>query len=267
MKPAGHERGKEHTPDKDQHGLVVPSLRGGVPVDELPLRETDAKQVGELRGGAKEELLAMAGFTTKKAAEESQPVEAKRAKTELSPEQVEKWLSAFKARFDVTPHLHMGVEFADVEKALRADPDAMRAFAELDQNGHETNVFGEDAKIFEIGTCAVEAAIGHRNIVFDEAAQDLLGEGEKCNGNTVDLAKEIGVDLMDGDQVNSLIKKLKKNNQRLNSRTWDWLKTDTATRKRGRALFVHNNMMVEDVANPHGDYGSFRAVRRVNRVA
>ncbi len=255
-------------PDEEQ-GLAELSLKSKIPVDKLPLRRaTDVGREEELRAGAKEKLLAMAGFTTEKAKEELHPVvEGKGTKAELSPEQVEKWLGAFHARFDVTPHLHDGVDFVDVEKALRADPDAIRAFAELDQNGHETNVFGEDTKTFEIGTCAVEAATGHRNIVFDKAAQDLLGEGEKCNGNAVDLAKEIGVDLMDEDQVKSLIRKLKKNDQRLNYNSWDWLKTDAATRKRGLALYVSYYAVDKITANLHDVNGAFRAVRRVNKVA
>ncbi len=142
----------------------------------------------------------------------------------------------------------------------------MRAFAELDANGHDTNVFGEDTESFEIGTCSLDAATGHRNIVYDKAAKDLLGKDEECNGNAVDIAALIGVDLMDEEQVKSLIEKLKKNKQILNWNSWDHIKTDPATKKCRRSLYVAGDGVREAGARDYDDNGAFRAVRRVYKL-
>ena len=82
MKPSAHERRKEHSQDEELQGLAARSLREGVPVNKVEeLREADAERVDELRAGAKEKLLAMAGYTTEKAAAELSPVvEAKGTK-------------------------------------------------------------------------------------------------------------------------------------------------------------------------------------------
>jgi hypothetical protein len=198
MKPASHDRRREHSPNEEFQGIAARSLRERVPVDELELREADVERVDELRAGAKAELLAMAGYTTEKAATELTPValEMEETKQELSPEQVEaKWLDDFKSRFEALPELHKGIQWADVERSLKADPEAMRKLQALDEKGHAMNVFGEEKGefIFASGWDNYEeVAAEHKNITYDLEGQKLAEKsGYKPNGNAVDIAKEL----------------------------------------------------------------------------
>ena len=54
------------------------------------------------------------------------------------------WLGDFKSRFDALPQLHKGVQWEDVEKSLKADPESMAKLQALDAKGHAMNVFGEE---------------------------------------------------------------------------------------------------------------------------
>ena len=115
---------------------------------------------------------------------ETEPLEPKK---ELSPEQVEAWLGELKTRFDALPELHKGVQWADVEKSLRADPKSMRQLREFDEKGHEMNVFGEENGkfIFVSGWDSYKkVATDHRNITFDLDGQKTAEkEGSKPSGN------------------------------------------------------------------------------------
>jgi len=275
MKPADHERRKEHSPDKEFQGLAARSLREGVPVDELELREADAKRVDELRAGAKEKLLALAGYTTEKAVAELSPVAAptveSEAKKELSPEQVALWLGEFKTRFDTLPGLHKGVQWPDVEKSLKADPESMAKLQALDEKGHAMNVFGEEKGEF-IFTSAwneyKQVAPGHRDITYDAEGQRLAEkEGYKPNGNAVSIiAKIMGVKedeagnyLADSKFHEQLRKEIAVNG-------WAWLKTDAATRKAGYAFNGRDFGVFKRNTFNLIDRGSFRAALRVKKA-
>ena len=112
-------------------------------LSELPVEVSEV-----LRGGREEimvliqRLLDSAGiegaFSAPKAGESNEvTVEQGQigapADKELSPEQA--WLAQFKARFDALPQLHAGVEWADVEKSLLADQEAVRKLMKLDAAG------------------------------------------------------------------------------------------------------------------------------------
>jgi len=243
MKPADYERRKEHSPDAEFQGLAARSLREGVPVDELELREADAERVDELRAGAKEKLLAMAGYSTEKAAAELSPVvEAKDTTKELAPEQAEKtWLGEFKTRFDALSELHKGIQWADVEKSLKADPESMAKLQALDAKGHAMNVFGEEKGEFIFASAwdkFEQVAPDHRNITYDLEGQKLAEEqGYKPNGNAVSIiAKIMGVK---EDEAGSYLADPEFHEQLRKAIAvdgWAWLKTDAATRKAGFAL-------------------------------
>lgn len=187
------------------------------------------------------------------------------APVELSPEQV--WFEGFKKRFDSIPQLHQGIEWAEVERSLRADTEAMRKLQALDEKGHAMNVFGEenDEFIFVSGWDNYsEISEDHRNIVFDKAAQEYLERyysEELCNGNAVDIAKEaLGVELADPKFHEQLTRAIAVNG-------WAWLKTDEATRKSNRAFFgdACGDIRRGDASARHVS-GSFRAELRVKKV-
>jgi hypothetical protein len=186
----------------------------------------------------------------------------------LSPEQQEKLLSTLKSRFKTNRKLHEKIQWADVEKALKAHPEKMWSLQQLEATGGEPDVIGEENGEFVFGDCSGESPTGRRNVVFDKEAEEYLKKhypDEKCNGNAADMVAEYGVDFMDETQYRELQKKLK-----LDQNTLSWLKTPADIRKSGYALY--GNRCNDDVyvvqLGAYYRYGdrAFRASLRVKKA-
>jgi len=161
---------------------------------------------------------------------------------EITPEQ--KWFGEFKVRFDAFAILHPGVQWVDVEKSLKADPEAMKKLRALDEKGHNMNVFGEEngGFVFVSGWSDYrEVSLDHRNIVFDDA---------------IGLA---GVDLADQKFHEQLRKVVDLNG-------WAWLNTDTTMRKSGEAFVGLRNGIGRCQLDYRTSSGSFRAMLKVKKV-
>jgi hypothetical protein len=285
MSYKGIDRRNNHTPDEEFQGLATRSLREGVPVDELDLRATDSERIYELRGGAKKQLLAMAGYTTERATEELSPIAV--PNKELEAQEQGKCLGELKRDFDELKALHPNIEWVDVERSLLADKEAIREFGALNAKGHRMTVFGlnNGEFIFASAWTDVEkVAVDHRNIVFDPEAEAWLAEhfpAEKCNnGSAIAKIMEImGVEevaarnyLARGELHKQLIEEIGANG-------WAYLQTDDATRNNGRnnhnprdehpglALYGRYSVVDKNSADNHNDGGSFRAARGVLKVA
>ena len=197
-------------------------------------------------------------------------------------EQAQAWLGGFKTRFEALLQLHEGIEWAEVEKSLRADPESMAKLQALDAKGHQMNVFGEenDEFIFVSAWDRYEqVATDHRNIAYDTKGQRLAErQGYWPNGNAVSIIADImGVE--EDEATNYLADP--KFHEQLRSvvaiNGWAWLKTDVATRKTGRALYGYRIGRRGDLVYVHQSYasnrirygawrGSFRAALRVKKA-
>lgn len=180
---------------------------------------------------------------------------------ELSPEQA--WFGQFKTRFEALPQLHKDVQWADVEKSLKADSESMKKLQALDAKGHNMNVFGEENGefVFVSGwSDYAQVSADHRNIAYDLEGQKLAEtNGFKPTGNAVDIATLIGVDLADTKFHEALRKAIAVNG-------WAWLKTDAATRTTGFAFFGLNVGVYRSSAHRYDAAGSFRAALRVKKA-
>ncbi len=185
--------------------------------------------------------------------------------TELTPEQKEQaWFVKFKVRFESLPELHQGVEWADVEESLKADPEQLRKLQALDEKGHDMNVFGEENGEFVFASGWSDynkVSTEHRNIAYDLEGQKLAEkQGYTPAGNAVDIAESMGADLADPKFHEQLRKEIAVNG-------WAWLKTDAATRTIGVAFIGNYVGIRRDAADTHYDRGSFRAALRVKKTA
>ncbi|MDP2642407.1 MAG: DUF4256 domain-containing protein [Candidatus Peregrinibacteria bacterium] len=182
-------------------------------------------------------------------------------KPELTPEQ--QWFGEFKARFDALPQLHKGVQWADVEKSLKADPEQLRKLQTLDEKGHDMNVFGEENGEFVFASGWSDynkVSSDHRNIAYDLEGQKLAeSQGYKPTGNAVDIAVSMGADVADPKFHEQLRREVAVNG-------WAWLKTDATTRKAGLAFHGYAYGFHRFSANRHSDNGSFRAALRVKKA-
>lgn len=153
----------------------------------------------------------------------------------LSAEQGEALLETLQARFEQHMHRHAGIAWADVQARLEASTEKLVALHAMESTGGEPDVVGQDeatgAYIFM--DCAPESPEGRRSICYDgDAQQAREKKGIYPAGNAVDLAAEMGIELLTEAQYRRL--------QELDSfdtKTSSWVKTPDDIRERGGALF------------------------------
>lgn len=153
----------------------------------------------------------------------------------LSAKEREELLETLKARFEKNMSRHKGLEWAKAQAKLEANPDKLRSLHEMEKTGGEPDVVGHDKKTDEyiFYDCSEQSPKGRRSICYDRKGQD---EREKKGvhpaGNAVDMAADIGVELLTEEQYREL--------QALgefDTKTESWVKTPPDIRKLGGALF------------------------------
>jgi hypothetical protein len=93
-------------------------------------------------------------------------------KRELPPEQADKLIGKLKSRFELPTNEYLRKTlgcWADVEKSLRADPEALFSICILEETGGEPQVVGIDGDELIIEDRSKESPSGRRNRNFDEA--------------------------------------------------------------------------------------------------
>lgn len=153
----------------------------------------------------------------------------------LSAKEREELLETLKARFEKNMSRHKGLEWAKAQAKLEANPDKLRSLHEMEKTGGEPDVVGQDKKTDEyiFYDCSEQSPKGRRSICYDRKGQD---EREKKGvhpaGNAVDMAADIGIELLTEEQYREL--------QALgefDTKTESWVKTPADIRKLGGALF------------------------------
>jgi len=157
----------------------------------------------------------------------------KKNKKELSPEQRKELLSALKARFEKNMNRHNGLEWAKVQAKLEANAGKLWSLSEMERTGGEPDVVGQDKKTGEyiFYDCAAESPKGRRSLCYDREALDSRKEN-KPKDNAMDMAAAIGVELLTEEQYRELQKL-----GEFDTKTSSWVKTPSAVRKLGGALF------------------------------
>jgi hypothetical protein len=154
-------------------------------------------------------------------------------KKELSPEQREGLLRTLKVRFEKNKNRHQDLEWANVQARLEAHPDKLWSLHEMEETGGEPDVVGYDPKTGEylLCDCSAESPKGRRSICYDREALESRKE-HKPNNTAIDMAAEIGIELLTEEQYREL-QKLGK----FDLKTSSWVQTPAAIRKLGGALF------------------------------
>lgn len=155
------------------------------------------------------------------------------ANVTLSKKQREDLLTELKARFEKNMNRHAGVEWDQVQAKLEADAGKLRSLNEMETTGGEPDVVGHDEKTGEyiFYDCSAESPKGRRSICYDREALDARKEN-KPKDCAMGMAAAMGVELLTEEQYREL--------QRLgkfDTKTSSWVKTPTAIRKLGGALF------------------------------
>src|SRR5207249_6261628 len=154
-------------------------------------------------------------------------------KSKLSPEQREELLRALKARFERNRDRHKGLEWAKVQAKLEANPKKLWSLNEMERTGGEPDAVGHDKKTGEyiFYDCSAESPKDRRSVCYDHEALDSRKE-HKLKDSAMNMAAAMGIELLMEEQYREL--------QRLgefDTKTSSWVKTPSAIRKLGGALF------------------------------
>ena len=151
----------------------------------------------------------------------------------LSNKDREELLGVLKARFQKNLNRHGGLEWAKVQARLEANPEKLRSLHEMESTGGDPDVVGHDKKTGEyiFYDCSAESPKGRRSLCYDREALDSRKEN-KPKGDALDLAGAIGVELLTEEQYREL-----QTLGEFDAKTSSWVKTPSAIRKLGGALF------------------------------
>jgi len=151
----------------------------------------------------------------------------------LSKKQREEILKALQARFENNMNRHKGLEWAKVQAKLEANAQKLWSLSEMERTGGEPDVVGHDKKTGEyiFCDCSEESPKGRRSLCYDREALESRKEN-KPKDNAMDMASAMDIELLSEEQYREL--------QKLgdfDTKTSSWVKTPSAIRKLGGALF------------------------------
>jgi hypothetical protein len=151
----------------------------------------------------------------------------------VSNKQREEILSALKARFERNMNRHQGVEWAKVQAKLQANAEKLWSLVEMEKTGGEPDVVGHDKKTGEyvFYDCSEQSPKGRRSLCYDREALDSRKE-HKPKNSAIEAAAAMGVELLTEEQYRELQKL-----GEFDTTTSSWVKTPSAIRKLGGALF------------------------------
>ena len=154
-------------------------------------------------------------------------------KKDLSPSQREGLLSTLKARFEKNMSRHKGLEYAQVQARLEANLEKLWVLNEMERTGGEPDVVGQDKKTGEyiFYDCSADSPKGRRSLCYDREALESRKE-HKPKDNATDMATAMGVELLTEEQYRGLQKL-----GEFDTKTSSWVKTPSAVRELGGALF------------------------------
>ena len=151
----------------------------------------------------------------------------------LSKEQREELLKLLRARFEKHMNRHKGLEWAQVQAKLEANPKKLWSLSEMERTGGEPDVVGYDRKAGEyiFYDCSAESPKGRRSICYDREALESRKENKPEN-SAIAMAHAMGVELLTEAEYRELQKL-----EQFDTKTSSWVKTPAEIRKLGGALF------------------------------
>ena len=155
-------------------------------------------------------------------------------KSILTVEQSKELLSALEHRFNKNKHRHKTILWDDVQAKLESNPEKLWSLYQMEFTGGEPDVIGVDKKTKEyiFFDCSAETPKGRRSLCYDKQGLDSRKEFKPQN-NAVDMAAEMGVELLNEEQYRELQKL-----ENFDTKTSSWLLTPPEIRKLGGAIFA-----------------------------
>lgn len=164
-------------------------------------------------------------------------------------------LDVLQARFEKNQNWHQDIVWDCVQTRLESNPEKMWSLNEMEMTGGEPDVVGFDhssgAYIFY--DCSAESPKGRRSVCYDREALESRKEHRPGN-NAIDMAAFMGIELLSEEQYRGL-QELGK----FDLKTSSWVKTPSAVRELGGALFCDRRY--DTVFVYHNGAESYYAVR------
>jgi hypothetical protein len=157
----------------------------------------------------------------------------KSKKRELSRKDREELLKTLKARFERNMKRHTGLEWAQVEAKLEANPDKLWSLNEMERTGGEPDVVGHDKKTGEyiFFDCASQTPSGRVSLCYDDEALEARKE-HKPKDSALGMATVAGIELLTEEEYFELQKL-----GEFDTKRSSWIKTPPEIRKLGGALY------------------------------
>jgi len=154
-------------------------------------------------------------------------------KKQLSPAQCNEILDALKTRFEKNMNRHQGLEWANVQAKLEANPEKLWSLNEMERTGGEPDVVGFDKKSGEIFfyDCSAESPSGRRSVCYDREALESRKE-PKPKTSALDMADAMGIEMLSEAQYREL-----QGLGRFDMKTSSWVITPPEIRSLGGAIF------------------------------
>ncbi|MEM1949999.1 MAG: DUF4256 domain-containing protein [Candidatus Caldarchaeum sp.] len=181
----------------------------------------------------------------------------------LTPAQVDGFLKLLRRRFEAWAPRLAGVDWALAEAALRGSPDKLFSLYEMERTGGGPCLvaYDESSDMFVFMDCAAESPPGRRGLCYDGDAMRLR-KGARPRGNVVDMAAEMGVEVLTEEQYRWLQTLVA-----LDTRTSSWLKTPDRIRKLGGAVYGERRYDTVFIgANSAQSFYSSRGLRALLKV-
>ena len=154
-------------------------------------------------------------------------------KKAFSLEQRKELLRGLKVRFEKNMDRHKGLEWTQVQARLEANSEKLWSLHEMERTGGEPDVVGHDKKSGEyiFYDCSAESPKDRRSLCYDREALESRKEN-KPKDNALDVAAAMGVELLTEEEYRELQKQ-----GNFDTKTSSWVKTPSAIRKLGGAIF------------------------------
>lgn len=154
-------------------------------------------------------------------------------KKSLTPEATEELLTILKTRFEKNDARHPELQWASIESRLTSNEGKLWSLYKMEETGGEPDVVGYDEKNdhFLFVDCSKESPKNRRSVCYDLEALESRKKF-KPEHNAIDLASEMGIELLNEDQYREL-----QTLGEFDTTTSSWISTPPEIRKKGGALF------------------------------